>query len=337
MDFNRMIQEVQSESLQTLLAQVRCEDSPPLNIDLDAHHSSTRQETPLDSLHLGDVLEIVGQPGSGKTHLLYLLMIACIIPTTYSSVTIGGWDKVTVLFNTDASFDLARFKHLLTSRLAAIMKTPSESDAVQLLVERSLRNLHLFSPNSSTQLAETLLYLPSYHRTKLSESEIGILAIDSISAFHWSDRFTAEQLRSTAAHRVSNPFHHVVTALCRFYSTHKPMVILTNWGLTKTTESPLAFRQHLNPPPALFAVTPNSSSFTALPLTLHITLSTQPVSQIPVHFSLADACAQGSQMTSRPAQAVIRSAGGSQISHFAFTVEKDRLSLTVIVSSLEPE
>ncbi|KAE9410976.1 hypothetical protein BT96DRAFT_912358 [Gymnopus androsaceus JB14] len=309
--------------------------------------SSTAHETPLDNLRLGDVLEIQGPSASGKSHFLYLLVISCILPNTYCSISLGGWDKVAVLFDTDASFSLPRFKQLLISHLETALKPTIDSDAIELLVKRSLQNLHICYPNSSAQVAATLLHLPSYHHTKLPNSEIGVLAVDSISAFYWSDRFAAEQLQPTAhphrANKSFNPLHHVVSALQRFHSSHKPLIILTNWGLTptKTTKvdentSDSLYRQHLVPPPALFPDKDESggsssrSSVGALPLTLHIALSIPPIPQLSVETSLTDACMQESSKTRRNTRilGVLRSANSSQTSRFTFIVEDGRLGIT---------
>lgn len=307
-----------------------------MNIPVFEKGSLTRLETPLDSLCLGDVLEIQGPPSSGKSQLLYRMLVACIIPNTCGSISLGGWDKVAILFDTDASFSLSRLKQLMTSHLESALKHTIDPDSIQMLVKQSLQNLHVFSPHSSAQLAATLLHLPSYHRTKLPNSEIGILAVDSMSAFYWPDRFTAEQLRPTT-HRVnttSNPLHHVVVALQRFHRSHKPMIVLTNWDLTPTKTANVndsntpTYRQHLVPPPAVFRnkdLDEFDFSSISLPLTYHIGLSIPPVPQLPAESSFADVCAQESSRasTSRKNQllGVIHSATNSQTSQFTFGIE----------------
>ncbi|KAJ3800501.1 hypothetical protein GGU11DRAFT_399173 [Lentinula aff. detonsa] len=349
MNFEQMIQEIRSEPLLTLLSSVRCEESEPLNIHATkagSLDSSISQGLPFALPRLGDVVEIQGPPASGKSHLLYLLMFICIIPTTHASISLGGWDKAVLFFDTDASFDLVRFERLLTSHLEAALNT--DTSTVQQLVKRSLKNLHIFRPTSSIQLAATLLCLPSYHHTKLPDSEIGILAVDSMSAFYWLDRFTVEQLRAINApgvKEVTNPLQHVITALQRFHRTHRPLVVLTNWGLTSTQSNVgtdgrgvPTYRQHLNPPPALFpdleADSPPVHSF-RLPLTLHITLSMSPVQQFPVDISLDDACAQECPNPSTICQilGVVRSANSSQTNQFTLNIEANRIDASITVSS----
>ncbi|KAJ4486291.1 hypothetical protein J3R30DRAFT_3697790 [Lentinula aciculospora] len=347
MNFDGMIREIRSESLQTRDAKVfihvlfdakpQCDyaiESTPLSTCVLGSDSSTRHRLPFELPRLGDVLEIQGPPASGKSHLLYLLMIYCIIPTACSSISLGGWNKAAVLFDTDASFDLVRFKQLLTSYLETTLAN-TDSNTVQLLVKRSLQNLHIFHPGSSIQLAVTLLRLPSYHQTKLPDSEIGILAIDSMSAFYWLDRFTAEQLGAThapRAHEFTNPLQHVITALQQFHRTHNPLIAFTNWGLTRSHTNPdegernvPTYRQHLNPAPALF---PNAGAMLEHPfssgfsLTHHITLSMPTLPQFPVGFSFADTCAQELPVVSTT-QIIgdIRSASSFQPRPFTFSIE----------------
>ncbi|KAJ3750228.1 hypothetical protein DFH05DRAFT_1531800 [Lentinula detonsa] len=335
-----MIQEIRSEPLLTVRTPPTYEApalnyfpasifrSEPLNIHATkagSLDSSISQGLPFALPRLGDVVEIQGPPASGKSHLLYLLMCICIIPTTHASISLGGWDKVVLFFDTDASFDLVRFERLLTSHLEAALNT--NISTVQQLVKRSLKNLHIFRPTSSIQLAATLLCLPSYHHTKLPDSEIGILAVDSMSAFYWLDRFTAEQLRATnvpGVKELTNPLQHVITALQRFHRTHRPLVVLTNWGLTSTQSNfgidrrgVPTYRQHLNPPPALF---PDLEADSApvhsfiLPLTLHITLSMSP-------------CPNPSTICQ--ILGVVRSAISSQTNRFTFNIEADRIDALV--------
>ncbi|KAI0271338.1 hypothetical protein BC834DRAFT_790240, partial [Gloeopeniophorella convolvens] len=183
------------------------------------------------SLRRGDILGIHGPSGSGKTHLLYYLICSCILP-----LHIGGWNKVAVVFDADATFDINRLQTILRRRLA--QQVPLDSTSGRL-IPSALRNVHIYRPKSSLQLASGIANLSSHHASNLPTSEIALIAIDSLSAFHWSDRFMAEQLH--AAHLAGpaslfpnpaiNPFQTVLTALRSFRRSHLPVTVLTNWGL----------------------------------------------------------------------------------------------------------
>ncbi|KAF5390312.1 hypothetical protein D9757_002812 [Collybiopsis confluens] len=341
MGFSEMMQQIRSESLQSLLVAVRSQESTPLNIQsfVESGASPTHRETLINNLRLrqGDVLEIQGPPASGKTHLLYFLMVMCIIPNTYSSISLGGWDKAAVFFDADASFDLARFTCLLVSHLRAALEAVQDFEiSIQLIVQQSLRNLHIFRPNSSVQLAAALAQLPSYHKSALPDTEIGMVAVDPISAFYWSDRFTWEQLRKPGRknQESNNPFRHVAMALEHLHSTHKPMIVWTNWvlGPPKVDENhpgSMFYRQHLSPSPAVFPAAENesgASQTTRLNLTIHIMLSVPAASQIYSNSSFADICEQQPSIQSdRVFAAVVRFADTTQLTQFTIRVGTDSL------------
>jgi len=174
----------------------------------------------LSSLHRGDIVEIQGPSGSGKTHLLYYLICSCILPPHF-----GGWNKVSVIFDTDGSFDVHRLQALLQSRLTHYF--PSHNDSTGQIISVALRNVHLFRPNNSSQLAAGLVNLPSYHMSNLPTSEIALLAIDSIDAFHWLDRFALERHRSALTHNLSQI---TLTALRNFHRSHRPIIVIASWG-----------------------------------------------------------------------------------------------------------
>ena len=174
----------------------------------------------LSSLRRGDVIEIQGPSGSGKTHLLYYLVCSCILPPHF-----GGWNKVSVIFDTDGSFDVYRLRALLESRL--IQYIPSHNDSAGQIISVALRNVHLFRPGSSLHLAAGLANLPTYHFSNLQTSEIALLAIDSLSAFHWLDRFSVERHRSAP---VSNISQITLTALQNFHRSHRPIMVFLTWG-----------------------------------------------------------------------------------------------------------
>jgi DNA-repair protein XRCC2 len=262
----------------------------------------------LSSLKPGDVIEIQGPPSSGKTHLLYSLLIDCTIPYSHQSTVLGGWNKVGIVFDMDGRFDVIRFNQLLLARLARLL---SDSRIAGSIARESLGRLHLFRPTSSTQLTATIAHLPKYHAAHFPRGAIGLIAIDSMSALYWPDRFTAEQLqpasnlieRSKDAIGFSPSLHHILIALKLFHSTHGNMIVMTNWGLQRMSgTAPTIYKQHLNPflnpfvaarpsVPRLVGALPRPSH-DDLPLTYHITLSSTPSPRIQAGISMAEAKAQ---------------------------------------------
>jgi len=173
-------------------------------------------------------VEIQGPSGSGKTHLLYYLICSCVLP-----LHVGGWNKVSVVFDTDGTFDVHRLQTLLRKRLPH--NFPSGESATEQIITVALRNVHIFCPKSSPQLAAGLANLSSYHSRCLPTSEIALLAIDSARSFYWPDRFAAERsqlmnLATPPPTTSNNPRQTTLTALWSFRRSHRPVIVILNSG-----------------------------------------------------------------------------------------------------------
>ncbi|XP_048030643.1 DNA repair protein XRCC2 [Megalobrama amblycephala] len=130
----------------------------------------------------GDVVEFHGMEGTGKTETLYHMIICCIMPMQN-----GGLEVGVVFIDTDYHFDMLRLVSALEGRLAEDLKEGdcSENEPEER-VRSCLRRLSVVHCNSSVQLLLTLHYLEN---TFSSQPSLGLLVIDSISAFYWVDRF----------------------------------------------------------------------------------------------------------------------------------------------------
>jgi len=178
-----------SESLQQLLCAVYVNKRPNIfNLGLESR------------------IYIHGHPASGKTHLLYFLLAICL----------AEWEKAAVVFDMDGRFNISRFKQLLVSRLSSTT-----------IVDRCLKNIHIFRPTSSDQLAVSLAHLPKYHAKHFPDMALGMVAIHSVDALTWLDRFKAEQLRLPHGSLQSNMSSILETIRLSLGS----VVVLTDWGL----------------------------------------------------------------------------------------------------------
>ena len=265
---------------------------------LDARFPSAAEAS--SSLKRGDVIEIQGPASSGKTHLLYDLIGTCILPGGNSPNGGGGWDKVAILFDSDGCFDIRRLAQLLRARLGLRRMSShpsplSESpDGVTDTLARILRKVHIFRPSSSLQLAASIANLSAYHAAQLPTCEIGLVAVDSMSAFYWQDRLHAEETRPQAdARGLDTPLSHILSGLQKFRISHGPVTVLTNWGLDLASSSspdPSTkfhfYKQHLHHYPTLLHLNVNTdassvsvshaSTHPHLPITHHITLNPWP-------------------------------------------------------------
>ncbi|KIY72860.1 hypothetical protein CYLTODRAFT_440376 [Cylindrobasidium torrendii FP15055 ss-10] len=200
------------------------------------------------------IVQLQGPSGTGKSSFLYLLIIICVLPDSFEAHRIGGWNQAALLFDTDLSFDAARFKRMMECHIARL-GLPSHVSAAVL--EHGLSQLCVFRPASTAQLAATLIHLPTYIVTRLPNTALGMIAIDSLSAFHCQDRFTMEQRHTgkDTVHPTAYPIYNVLVALKHLKSTFHPLIVVTNWALesmqTTTANTPVLYRQHLYPLPTL--------------------------------------------------------------------------------------
>lgn len=290
-----------------------------------AHCLPTASPPVLPALHRGDVIEIQGPAASGKTHLLYHILLSFLVsPDADAEEQIAA-----VVYDTDTSFDIQRFRHLLLSRISRL---PSRTLDPHESVRRSLARLHVFRPTSLTQLAASIANLPAHHSSHMLNQEIAVLAIDSISSFYWPDRFSAEQLRNFAPEKAkAPPLHHVCSAIQSVRRSHAPLVVLTNWALhSAPSHSRSLYTQHLHPFPALedaiagLGATVFSSPFR---LTHHIALSS-PSSDSSSAALLDDASFHGTRhrkeiTDNRQPSCLIKSSGTLDTVRFALQITDD--------------
>jgi DNA-repair protein XRCC2 len=237
-------------------------------------------------LNRGDLIEIQGPTGSGKTELLYFLAMRTVLPQeirlfVHRPLILGGWDKSVIVCDCDSKWDIMRLHHIMIEFLRskvreAFSATDLDAEVVTAQLEQttqeSLRRLHFFRPSSSAALAATLLHLQHYHFTKMPEEEICMLMIDGgLSSFFWQDRWHVESTSKVSREAATSPTAGVVRALQSFRGSHNPIIFITNWAITPLSNSPFFFRQHIPPPyPAPFQVDRHRVS--PIQVTHHITL-----------------------------------------------------------------
>ncbi|KAG9123525.1 hypothetical protein FRC07_014830 [Ceratobasidium sp. 392] len=294
------------------------------------------QNLPKSTWARSDIIEIQGSAASGKTHLLYFWAMTCILPYYTSiraegsekafEVLLGGRNKSVVVCDCDARWSLLRLHTIISrylhERLASAISAsqPNEDSemhgaasapVVSEVVSEALKRVHIFRPTSTLSLATTLISIPVYHRSRMSDETIGMLMIDSISSFYWSDRWASEQLEKSSqapddlppdvSKTVAlqpqplrsdvNPLQHVLTVVLQLRRSLGMVTFFTNWGLT-TLESQLPssityFRQHLRAPyPSPFD---SESSRSKFPLMHHITIPQQGLPPFDVATPLEEA------------------------------------------------
>lgn len=182
------------------------------------------------------------------------------------TVHLGGWQSSVVVLDCDARWKLSRLHGILITRLnMACGEENTPFIDISAVALESLSRLHIFRPQSSIQLAATLENLPKYHMEKMPEEDIRFLFVDSISSFHWIDKWQLEPSASKAPSFRLNPQKHILRCLQSFKLSHAPIIVLANWGLYPTSSDPSLANRLLDPFPEQVTRTLYPSLFDTLP------------------------------------------------------------------------
>lgn len=259
-------------------------------LDRSINQALPISSSPESTLNRGDVIEIQGPTGSGKSELLYLFATYTLLPDYLHltghygrPVALEGRGKSVVLCDCEGKWDIIRLQQVMRGALRlkvqdALPMVDLDAEIVtsQLnsTITASLRHLHIFRPKSSAELAATLLSLADYHFKRMPEEEIRMLLIDGgLSSFFWQDRWNVESTSKVLRDAAASPTAGVVRALQKFRASHDPIIFITNWAIAPLISSPFFFRQHLPPPyPAPFQQGVATPRVSPIEITHHITL-----------------------------------------------------------------
>lgn len=125
--------------------------------------------------------------------------------TYFSASQLSPSDGREIIYiDCDGRFDILRFKEM--------MRRQTTSDQS---VEQALSHVHIFRPHSAACLISTLKYIPEYLFSLSHSKPLGMVLVDSISAFYWNDR-------------TSQTFTTIVEELGRIRTMFSATVVLTN-------------------------------------------------------------------------------------------------------------
>lgn len=133
------------------------------------------------------LIELTGESGAGKTILLTDFLVRCLLPVEYNGKNSGA-----VIIDTDHHFDVFRLVSIIEYYLK---KSDVKSNNYQTIIEHCLNNLIVLSCYSSEQLQATFLNLET---VILQNANISFLAIDSVSAYYWSERINNDTISFNA-------------------------------------------------------------------------------------------------------------------------------------------
>jgi hypothetical protein len=163
------------------------------------------------------------KPTAGKTSLLYHLTALAVLPKQY-----GGQESVTVFVDNDGRFSAARLQQMMKH----IVKGTAPSDPnVVGITTAALNHVHVFRPQSSSQLLSILDSLPSFLLDRRQHPSIhrpvGLIAVDSATAFYWPDRFDHDMAKLGGQPPPSSKTAAVVGRLKALQSRFECAVVFT--------------------------------------------------------------------------------------------------------------
>ena len=253
-------------------------------------HTTTRKAKPA-------AIQITStHSASGKTNLLYLFATLAVLPKIHDCK-----GETVVWFDTDGRFSPARLNQVLLNTLT--IKSPSLTSNEKATISlEALRHIHVFRPQSSSQLLSTFQQLPYYLLNLTSHSSnlrsLDLLVLDSATAFYWQDRFKAEIARYEAlgntndthdAHRnpaLRTKTTEIITSLKSLQKLFDCTIIFTTSSHTKagsTTATNITTSDGRQLPQEAPRISPWTSF-----ATLSLTISSVKVPQFAAQMSLEE-------------------------------------------------
>ncbi|KAF8788283.1 DNA repair protein XRCC2-like [Argiope bruennichi] len=169
------------------------------------------EEHLLPQLTTQDVVEIAGGPGSGKTELLYHLIVHCILPDTpWKGLDLEGLNKKVMLINNDLHFNLFRLMKILERRLRYLLVANNISvniTDISTFINERLKLLDILKCTNCDEFICSLKYL------ELAQNQKYVLMIDGIMSFYWSSKM-----------RMSYPTAKIPDSMCVVISLLKNII-----------------------------------------------------------------------------------------------------------------
>lgn len=227
--------------------------------ELTTDHPNTHQAKE----KLLPIIEITGATAcSGKTQLLYYLIMISLLPDKHREILLGGEGSTVVLLDLSGKFSVLRLHDAMGDYISRCFVDPAlPEDENTSLISDSLMHLHIFHPHSTPSLLATLSALPSYLLAQTpthfsSNRSLGLLALNDLSAFLWQDRMDADE--EAGPYTFNHPekannslllqrYRAFVSLLRHIQHLFSCNVVATNWSLAPTTtvSGHRALRPHL--------------------------------------------------------------------------------------------
>ena len=172
------------------------EELGDLNLPLFSH-------LPGQGLKPGDVVELCGAEGSGKTELLLNVTAHCVLPKSWKTGRLPGRNVEVVYISTDYKLDLLRLVAILEGKVCEdnaghhlSSKDATGASDYRKLIESCLSRVHVLYCNSTTELVAVLHSLKAFLHT---HPEVCALVLDNVASYYWVDRCESVRGDGTSA------------------------------------------------------------------------------------------------------------------------------------------
>lgn len=178
-----------------------------------------------------DVIELFGTEGTGKSEILMNLVAGIILPKTWKSINLNGKDASVIFIDNDYKFSIIRLVTLMENRIHATLKNGHQTEGnltndVEMLIQKCLSKLSLIRCTSSSELLVTLY---SLEQTLLSNPNLSVIMIDSVSAFYWIDKCNGGESLVAQERNLTL----ISEVLSKFINSFSLIVIATKCALMK--------------------------------------------------------------------------------------------------------
>ena len=158
------------------------------------------------ALRAGQMLEVCGVGGSGKTEILMQAAVKCVMPRCRGGVDFGGCESSVLLIDLDGKFDTLRLLKILTARVKDALararppKTEAEFEALNDAVYvECMSRFQILRCHSSLDFLKALTVVERLFAVQEANGSAScagtsgtkpnrLLLIDNIAAFYWLDR-----------------------------------------------------------------------------------------------------------------------------------------------------
>ena len=189
------------------------------------------------------VFEILGEPGSGKTHLIYLLTLQIILPP--SRIALIATDtsqhsrgRLAMLLDCDGGWRWDRFSVLVDSHISKHLPaghTLSSSERTALChSSMQLVTVHRFpwTQNRALRLTASLLAMNARLRASQTTEELGLLVIDGMSSVVQQELAVQDAAEAAGLPSTPSALPAVFKAM---REVHAPLTVFSTWDHTTTT------------------------------------------------------------------------------------------------------